>query len=165
MDAGKEVKCFMEEGRSVGFAILGIVGFIAVVGLVVVLKGGSTGDAVVVTAKLYGGDLTRGQEVDSGFVRYSSNRATHGRLFSDEWSDDFRERNLDSGNGVPYATYNADYKRTGPVKNNPCPFYPYIRITDRLSAYKRDCIPVGVDPETGESLGKVVEKEGMLCCI
>jgi hypothetical protein len=158
-----------EEGKGIAMAILGIVAVIAVVGLVLLFKGGATGNVAGSTAgaKIYGGgEIARGLDQyrsDDQFTRYSDNRATHGRLYSYDWSDDFRDRIEDSGNGVPYATYNADYKRGGPVKDNPCPFPPYSDKVTGLYAQGRECLPAGVDPASGEQV--VWGYEDFMCCI
>lgn len=160
-----------EEGRGVALAILGIVAVIAVVGLVLLFKGGTTGKVAGTTAgaKVYGGGgIAHGLDQyrdEAGFVRYSDNRIYAGAQYGYQWGDDFRERIEDSGNGVPYATYDADYKRTGPVLDNPCPFPPYTDRVTGLYAEGRECIPSGMNPANGE-MGRVPSGyEDYFCCI
>jgi hypothetical protein len=141
-----------EEGKGIALAILGIVAVIAVVGLVLLFKGGLTGKGI------YGGDLTRGQQYDSGYVRYDTGRVYSGALYV------YPERIEDTGGSpVPVPTYDMDYKRTGPIKGNPCPFSPYNDRSSALYADGRECVPGGTDPSTGEVI--VEGFEDYLCCI
>lgn len=161
----------MTEGKGVALAILGVVAVIAVVGLILLFTG-ATGKVAYSTAgaKLYGGgELAHGLDQyrdPQGFVRDSTNRIYEGPLYGYMYGDDFRGRIKDSGNGVPYATYDQDYKRTGPILNNPCPFPPYTDPTTMLYAEGRECVPQGFNPVTEEmqDLG-VTNKNQQVCCI
>lgn len=157
-----------EEGKGIAMAILGLVAVIAVVGLVLLFKGG-TGKMVnpALGDKLYGGGLTRGPMYETGFIRDSTNRATSGRLYGYMYGDqDFRERIQDSGDGVPYATYDADPKRTGPILNDPCPFPPYRSPSTLTYAQPGVCIPIGYNPATEEMYDLGVNRYNtQVCCI
>ena len=146
-----------QEGKGIALAILGIVAVIAVVGLVLLFTG-VTGKYAVPTDKLYGGGgVTRGgqDQYHDGFVRYVSNRPEYGALYSYDYSDEFRSRIQDSGDQeVPYATYDASYKRTGPIMDNPCPYSPYTDRVTRLYAQGRECVP-----------SEMPNYEDFLCCI
>ena len=143
-----------EEGKGIALAILGIVAVIAVVGLVLLFKGG-TGKVAYSTAgaKVYGGgeiahDLDQYRDPQE-FVRYSDNRAYAGANFV------YPERHEDTGDSpVPQTTYDSDYKRTGPILDNPCPYPPYTDKTTSLYARGRDCVG-------SESPGY----EEFLCCV
>lgn len=141
----------MAEGKGVALAILGIVAVIAVVGLVLLFSGATAkvASSSYNAMNLYGGNLNRGPEGETGFVRYSTNRATQGRLYSDQWSDDFRDRNQDTGTmEAPRALYNQDYKRTGPVLPDKCPSEYFGEYRDPVtSLYAWDaCVQSPVDP-------------------
>ncbi len=153
-----------EEGKGIAFAILGIVAVIAVVGLVLLFKGW-TADVAYTTggAKLYGGgELAHGmdQYTDGGFVRYSDERVYAGASYV------FPERIKDTGGApVPSPTYDTDYKRTGPTKDNPCPYTPYTVRVRAIDAGVRECIRSGVMPEEDISEGRIpVGYEDFYCC-
>jgi hypothetical protein len=143
-----------EEGKGVALAILGIVAVIAVVGLVLLFTGAtgkvasSYGDA-----KVYGGgEIAHGLDQyrdPEGYVRYQTPRPYE--FEEGVWP----ERLMDSGENEPPApVYGQDYKRTGPVLDNPCPYPPYTDKTTGLYAEGRDCVP-------SESPGY----EDFLCCV
>ncbi|MEM4246805.1 MAG: hypothetical protein QXR48_00135 [Candidatus Woesearchaeota archaeon] len=151
-----------DEGKGVAYAILGIVAVIAVVGLVLLFKGGA-GKVVMEQPKVYGGgEITYGldQYSDGGFVRYSDNRVYAGAEYV------FPERIKDTGGApVPIPTYNSDYKRTGPVKDNPCPYAPYTVKVTAINAAGRNCIRSGIMPEEAISDGRIPSGyEDFYCC-
>ncbi len=152
-----------EEGKGVALAILGIVAVLAVVGLVLLFKGATGKVAGTVGDKLYGGggiahDKDQYQDPE-GFVRYSDNRVYSGALYV------YPDRIKDSGNGVPEATYDQDYRRTGPIMDNPCPYPPYTDRVTALYASGRECVPSGMNPTNGE-MGRIPKGyEDYLCCI
>ena len=157
-----------EEGKGIALAILGVVAVIAVVGLILLFTG-ATGQVVFQQDKLYGGGgIAHNQDQyndPQGYIRNSDNRIYAGALYGDQWSDDFRSRNQDSGDSdIPYATYNVDYKRTGPVRDNPCPYAPYSDKVTELYARGRDCVASGYNPNNGE-MGRIpAGYEDFLCC-
>ena len=153
-----------EEGKGIAFAILGIVAVIAIVGLVLLFKGG-TGNVVSsnYAPKLYGGgEIAHGmdQYTNGGFVRYSDNRVYAGAGYI------FPERIQDTGGApVPTPTYDYDPKRTGPVQDNPCPYTPYTVRVRAIDAGVRNCIRSGVMPEEDISDGRIPRGyEDFYCC-
>lgn len=155
-----------DESKGVAFAILGIVAVIAVVGLVLLFKGAAgnaTIDASSTQANVYGGgEIAHGldQYTDGGFVRYSDNRVYAGAGYV------FPERIQDTGGApVPMPTYDTDYKRTGPIKDNPCPYPPYVVKVTAPNAAVRNCISSGVMPEEAMSDGRIPSGyEDFYCC-
>ncbi len=153
-----------EEGKAVAFAILGIVAVIAIVGLVLLFKGWTAEVAYTTAgAKIYGGgEIAHGldQYADGGVVRYGDNRVYSGAEYV------FPERIKDTGGApVPSPTYNTDYKRTGPVKDNPCPYAPYTVKTTAVNAVGRNCIRSGIMPEEAVSDGRIpYGYEDFYCC-
>lgn len=130
-----------EEGKGVALAILGIVAVIAVVGLILLFTG-ATGKVVSSGggAKVYGGgEITHGLDQyrdPEGYVRYSTPRPYE--FEEGLWP----ERLQDSGENAPPATVlDQDYRRTGPVLDNPCPYPPYNDKVTGLYAEGRDCVP------------------------
>ncbi len=127
-----------EEGKGVALAILGIVAVIAVVGLIMLFTG-ATGKFAAGGDKLYGGGgLAHGQDQytdPEGYVRYATPRPY-------EFEEgEFPGRLQDSGDlPPPDVLYDASYKRTGPVKDNPCPYPPYNDRVTPLYAAGRECI-------------------------
>ncbi len=151
-----------DEGKGIAFAILGIVAVIAVVGLVLLFKGG-TGGVAYNQPKIYGGgEITYGldQYEDGGFVRYSDNRVYAGAGYI------YPERIQDTGGApVPVPTYDTDYKRTGPIKDNSCPYVPYTVRSTAINAAGRNCIRSGVMPEEDMSDGRIpYGYEDFYCC-
>jgi len=129
-----------EEGKGVALAILGIVAVIAVVGLILLFKGatgkvaGTLGDA-----KVYGGgEIAHGLDQyrdPEGYVRYSTPRPL-------EFEEGiFPERMKDSGdNPPPEVVLDQNYRRTGPILDNPCPYPPYTDRVTPLYASGRECV-------------------------
>ncbi|MEM2916152.1 MAG: hypothetical protein QXT19_02235 [Candidatus Woesearchaeota archaeon] len=151
-----------EEGKGVAYAILGIVAVIAVVGLVLLFKGGA-GKVVLEQPKVYGGGEIRyglDQYQNGGFVRYSDGRIYAGAGYV------FPERIKDTGGApVPTPTYDSDYKRTGPIKDNPCPYAPYTVKVTAINAAGRNCIRSGIMPEEAISDGRIpAGYEDFYCC-
>ncbi len=152
-----------DEGKGVAFAILGIVAVIAVVGLVLLFKGATGKMATYNQPKVYGGgEIAHGldQYSDGGFVRYSDDRVYAGAGYV------FPERVKDTGGApVPQPTYDSDYKRTGPIKDNPCPYVPYTVKVTAVNAAGRNCIRSGMMPEEAISDGRIpYGYEDFYCC-
>jgi hypothetical protein len=141
-----------EEGKGVALAILGIVAVIAVVGLILLFKGASTGgfagtDLNSPGQKVYGGGgISRGlNQYESGYERYSSGRVLAGAQYTGNI------QHADTGDhAVPEPTIDQDPKRTGSVLNNQCPFPPYTVQTRQVNTLGRECVPSGYNPNTGE---------------
>ena len=129
-----------EEGKGVALAILGIVAVIAVVGLILLFTG-ATGQVTASggSAKVYGGgEIAHGLDQyrdPDGYVRYQTPRPL-------EFEEGlFPARLRDSGDRDPPETTLAnDYKRTGPIMDNPCPYPPYTDKVTALYAASRDCM-------------------------
>jgi len=152
-----------DEGRGVAFAILGIVAVIAVVGLVLLFTGATGKVASYGQPNVYGGgEIAHGldQYSNGGFVRYSDDRVYAGALYV------YPERIADTGGApVPTPTYNSDPKRTGPIKDNPCPYPPYTVKATAVAAAGRNCIRSGVMPEEAISDGRIpYGYEDFYCC-
>ncbi|MEM4239612.1 MAG: hypothetical protein QXM31_00385 [Candidatus Woesearchaeota archaeon] len=152
-----------EESKGVAYAILGIVAVIAVVGLVLLFKGATAKVAAANQyAKVYGGgeiahDLDQYQD-PMGFVRYSDNRVYAGAGYV------FPERIQDTGGApVPVPTYDSDYKRTGPIKDNPCPYPPYVVKMTAPNAGE-NCIRSGENPNVGSEGRVPAGYEDFYCC-
>ena len=155
------------EGKGITVFILGIVAAIAVVGLVMQFTG-TTGNMVnpALGDKLYGGGMTRGPMYETGFVRDSTNRMYAGALYGYEYGDTGRERIQDSGDGIPYSSYDTDPKRTPPILGDPCPFDPYHTPLTLTYAHPEECIPMGYNPANGEQYDLGVNRyHTQVCCI
>lgn len=144
-----------EEGKGVALAILGIVAVIAVVGLILLFKGGTTGNVAGTTAgaKIYGGgEIAHGLDQyqdPEGYVRYSTPRPLEGEEYI------YSERIKDSGdNPPPEVTLDSNYRRTGPIMDNPCPYPPYTDKVTALYAAGRECMQ-----------SEMPEYQDFYCCI
>ncbi len=154
-----------EEGKGVALAILGIVAVIAVVGLVLLFKGATAKVAYTTGgAKVYGGgEIAHGLDQyrdPEGYVRYATPRPIEGEEYI------YPDRIKDSGdNPPPYVMLDNNYRRTGPVLGNACPYPPYTRAVTRLYAKGQDCVEQGFNPYTEEQMDIGVNNAGNeVCC-